>query len=86
MTKGTTTPSQLEERILEAIRSFAAKDAEVTREATLDDIDVDSLDLVELAQIVEEEHGVRVEASELERVETVGQVTDVILAKLPSAA
>ena len=86
MTKGTTTPSELEERILEAIRSFAAKGAEVTREASLDALDVDSLDLVELVQIVEEEHGVRVEASELEGVETVGQVTDVILAKLPSAA
>ncbi|MDQ3933013.1 MAG: phosphopantetheine-binding protein [Actinomycetota bacterium] len=86
MTDGTTTAVELEERILEAIRGFARDGAEVTREADLDAIDVDSLDLVELAQIVEEEHGVRVEASELERVETVGQVTDVILAKLPSAA
>ena len=38
--------------------SSATERDELTREATLESLDVDSLDLVELAQIVEDEFGV----------------------------
>lgn len=86
MTEGTRTAREVEEKVVETIRGFAKPDAELVREAVLEDLDVDSLDLVELAQVMEEDFSLRVESSELERVETLGDVIDTVLAKLPSAA
>ena len=47
-----------------------------------DDLDADSLDLVELVMALEEEFGVEVPEDELEGVETVGQAYDLIAGKL----
>jgi acyl carrier protein len=47
-----------------------------------DDLDADSLDLVELVMALEEEFGVEVPEEELEGVETVGQAYDLIAGKL----
>ena len=54
-----------------------------TREARFaDDLDADSLDLVELVMALEEAFDVTVDESELEGIETVGQAYDLISAKL----
>ena len=45
--------------------------------ATLQDLAIDSLDLLEVAMIVEEELGVVVEAEDFEDVETLGQTVAV---------
>ena len=47
-----------------------------------DDLDADSLDLVELVMALEETFDVTVEESELEGIETIGQAYDLISAKL----
>ena len=47
-----------------------------------DDLDADSLDLVELVMALEESFDVSVEESELEGIDTVGQAFDLITAKL----
>jgi acyl carrier protein len=47
-----------------------------------DDLDADSLDLVELVMALEEAFDITVEESELEGIETVGQAYDLISAKL----
>ncbi len=47
-----------------------------------DDLDADSLDLVELVMALEETFDVTVEESELEGIETVGQAYGLITAKL----
>jgi acyl carrier protein len=47
-----------------------------------DDLDADSLDLVELVMALEEAFDVTVDESELEGIETVGQAYDLISAKL----
>ncbi len=47
-----------------------------------DDLDADSLDLVELVMSLEERFDITVDESELEGVETVGQAFDIIFAKL----
>ena len=55
----------------------------VTKEARFaEDLDADSLDLVELVMALEEQFDVTVEESELEDIETVGQAFDLIAAKL----
>jgi acyl carrier protein len=47
-----------------------------------DDLDADSLDLVELVMALEEEFDVSVEEEELEGIETVGQAFELIKSKL----
>lgn len=55
----------------------------VTREARFaEDLDADSLDLVELVMALEESFDVSVEETELEGIETVGQAFDLINAKI----
>jgi len=55
----------------------------VTPEASFaDDLDADSLDLVELVMALEEQFGITVDESELEGVSTVGQAYDLVSSKL----
>jgi acyl carrier protein len=55
----------------------------VTKEARFaDDLDADSLDLVELVMALEEAFDITVDEKELEDIETVGQAFDLISGKL----
>ena len=55
----------------------------VTPEASFaDDLDADSLDLVELVMALEEQFGITVDESELEGVQTVGQAFDLVSSKI----
>ncbi len=55
----------------------------ITREARFaEDLDADSLDLVELVMALEETFDVSVDESELEGIETIGQAYDLVAAKL----
>jgi acyl carrier protein len=46
------------------------------------DLDADSLDLVEFVMALEEAFNITVDESELDGVETVGQAYDIVVAKL----
>jgi acyl carrier protein len=74
----TITKDQIEQRVVDALATFGAKPEAITREATFVTLDVDSLDLVELAQIVEDEYGVALKEEDLKGIETVGQAIDLI--------
>ena len=55
----------------------------ITRDARFaEDLDADSLDLVELVMALEETFDVNVDETELEGIETIGQAYDLIVAKL----
>ena len=76
------------EEILEKVRELIAdklgvdKD-EVTEEASLiDDLGADSLDLVDLVMVFEEEFDVKIEDDELENIKTVRDVVDGIMSKM----
>jgi acyl carrier protein len=71
------TREQVEARVIEAIESFGPE-GDVTPDATFDRLDVDSLDLVELAQIAEEEFGVKLESDDMKQMATVGDAVDLI--------
>ncbi|MGA1648933.1 MAG: acyl carrier protein, partial [Ilumatobacteraceae bacterium] len=47
-----------------------------------EDLEADSLDLVELVMALEEEFGIEVPEEEIEGVKTVGQAYDLIVGKL----
>ncbi len=74
----TVTREQISERITEALVELGAEKDDIKPEAEFEALDLDSLDLVELAQIVEEEWGVEITAKDMETMKTVGQALDVV--------
>lgn len=78
----TQSKEQIEQRVIDALVEFGEERENLTPTASLEDLDVDSLDLVELAQIVEDEYGVEVADSDLEKVKTVGDVVELITARV----
>jgi acyl carrier protein len=78
----TASKEQIEARVVDALVEFGEERENVTPQARFEDLDVDSLDLVELAQIVEDEYGVEIADSDLDKIETVSDVTALITARL----
>jgi acyl carrier protein len=66
-----------------AVEVLSVDEDKVVPEAKFgDDLDADSLDLVELVMALEEEFGVEVPEEDLEGVETVGQAFDLVTSKI----
>ncbi len=63
---------------LEEIKVEGASGATV--ETTWEELDVDSLDLVELVQSLEDEYGIRIDDEELKPVKTVGDAVRLVIA------
>jgi acyl carrier protein len=71
----------VEKVIFDGLAEVGADHDAITRDATFEDLDVDSLDLVEIAQIVEDEFGVELEGEAVADLNTVGQVIDLVVAR-----
>jgi acyl carrier protein len=66
-----------------AVDTLSVEASQVTPEASFaDDLDADSLDVVELVMALEEEFGIEVPEEDLADVKTVGQAFDIIVGKL----
>ena len=66
-----------------AVEVLSVEEDAVTPEAKFgDDLDADSLDLVELVMALEEEFDISVPEEELEGVETVQQAYDIVAGKV----
>ncbi len=74
----TQSKEQITERVTEALVEFGEERENITPTAKFEDLEVDSLDLVELAQIIEDDYGVEVQDSDLDKIETVGDVVDLV--------
>ncbi|MGC9221016.1 MAG: acyl carrier protein [Solirubrobacteraceae bacterium] len=72
---------QIQERVVEALASFGPDASQITLEATFEELDIDSLDLVELAQIIEDEYGVVLKGDDMKELKTVGDAVDLISAR-----
>ncbi|MEM8902807.1 MAG: acyl carrier protein [Actinomycetota bacterium] len=67
----------------QAVEVLSVEAEKVTPEASFaDDLDADSLDLVEFVMALEEEFDISVEEEELEGVSTVSQAFDLVKSKL----
>jgi acyl carrier protein len=78
----TASKDQIQARVIDALVEFGEERENLTPQARFDDLDVDSLDLVELAQIVEDEYGVEMADSDLDKIETVSDVVELINSRL----
>jgi acyl carrier protein len=80
--KTSTTPEQMATRILEALIEFGADPDAMRPEATLEELEIDSLDMFELAQILHQEFGIEVNPDDFEDVTTLGDAQKVLLGYL----
>jgi acyl carrier protein len=75
----TITPEAVEKTVYEALPQFGVDESQITRDATFEDLDVDSLDLAELSQIIEDEYGVALKGDDVGKIKTVGDAIDLVL-------
>jgi acyl carrier protein len=78
----TTTPQDIQTTVMDALAQFGADPDVLTPEATLEEVDVDSLDLVELTQVVEDTYDIDLENADFKKVKTVGDVIDLVVARV----
>jgi acyl carrier protein len=74
-----------EEQVLQLVRDKLEEikvegAAEATAATTWEELDVDSLDLVELVQSLEDEYGIRIDDEQLKPVKTVGDAVALVIA------
>jgi acyl carrier protein len=72
---------RVEQVVYKALESFGADPAEFSAETTFEQLDLDSLDLAELAQVVDEECGVLLKGEDMKQIRTIGDAIDAIVAK-----
>jgi acyl carrier protein len=75
------TPEAVEAKVIETIASFGPEVDTVTLSATFEALDVDSLDLVELAQVIEDEFGIALKGDDVKDIKTVGEAVDLVVSR-----
>jgi acyl carrier protein len=81
MTTKTITPEAVEQTITDALPQFDVDPSQISRDATFEQLDVDSLDLAEISQILEEEYGVQLKGEDTKQIKTVGDAIDLVVKK-----
>lgn len=66
--------------------TFGVPDEDISPDSTFEALSLDSLDLVELTLVVEEELGVKIEDEELEDIETVQDAVEAVKRKAGATA
>ncbi len=75
----TPTREQISARVTDALVEFGADRDKLRPDATLEELDIDSLDLFELGQILSHEFGIEVDPHDFEDVNTLGEAQEVML-------
>jgi acyl carrier protein len=78
----TVTREQVQETIFKALATFGPEPEDIRLDATLGELDVDSLDLAELSQILEDEYGVALKSSDAAQIKTVGDAVDLVASRV----
>jgi acyl carrier protein len=71
----------IEGRIERALAAFDVDTSKLEAEATLEDLDIDSLDIVELSQILHDDYDLDIKPQDFQGAETYGEALDVIFRK-----
>ena len=82
------TRDELFQRVRDHLSAELAVDAAAIRDDTRfkEDLNADSLHLVELMVELEDSYGIRIPDDEASRIQTVGQVVDFVAARVPERA
>ena len=76
------TQDQVAQRIVEALIEFGADPDQLRPEATLEELEIDSLDLFELGQILNQEYEIEVNPDDFENVVMLGDAQNVLIGYL----
>jgi acyl carrier protein len=76
------TQEQVEAVVVESLETFGADPDLITPDAAFEALDIDSLDLAELSQIVHEHFGVELKGSDVADVKTVEDAVKLIASRL----
>ena len=79
MPETTVTPEAVETTVRDALVQFGPEADDIKRDATFEELDVDSLDLAELSQIIEDEYGVKLKGEDVGKIKTVGDAVDLVV-------
>ena len=74
----TITRDRVESVVFSALEEFGADPDAISLDARFEALDVDSLDMVELSQIVKEEFGVEIAQADMPDLKTVGDAVTLI--------
>jgi acyl carrier protein len=77
----TATKDQVTERVMAALVEFGEEPENVKPDSSFEDLDIDSLDLVELGQVIEDEYGIEITDADMDKIETVQDVVDFVTAR-----
>jgi acyl carrier protein len=79
----TITADSVEQKIRDVLPEFGVDADAITRDATFADLDVDSLDIAELSQIIEDEYAIRLSNEDLAKLETIADTIALVLSFAP---
>ena len=77
----TVTSEQVEGVVSEALVKFGTPVELIKPDATFEALDVDSLDLVEMAQIIDDEFGVELTGNDVKGIATIGELNGLIVSR-----
>jgi acyl carrier protein len=69
------------ETIADMLAEMGPERDAISRESTFESLDVDSLDLVEVGQVIHDRFGVEIKGDDMEDLGTVGEVVDLVIAR-----
>ncbi|MFT4048771.1 MAG: acyl carrier protein [Solirubrobacterales bacterium] len=73
------TSEEVLNKIKEIVPKFGVNPDDVTDASTLEDLDMDSLDVVEIMQAIEDDLGIRVPDEDLEDLTTIGDAVAAVV-------
>jgi acyl carrier protein len=76
------TEEQIEKIVVESLESFGAEPEQITREVSFEALDIDSLDLAELSQIVQEQFDVELKGADVAEIRTVDDAIKMIAGRV----
>jgi acyl carrier protein len=69
------------EVVTDTLVRFGAEREDIVPDATFEALDIDSLDLAELGQIVEERFAVQLKSADVKDIKNVGELVELIVAR-----
>ncbi|MCW2959438.1 MAG: phosphopantetheine-binding protein [Solirubrobacterales bacterium] len=77
----TITAEAVQKTVTDALVSFGAEESEIAMDTELTTLDIDSLDLAEMSQIVDDEYGVSLKSTDVTKIKTVGDIIELVVSK-----
>ncbi len=79
MSSDTITTDHVQKVVYDALESFGAEPTQFAPDTTFESLDIDSLDLAELSQVIGDEFGVVLKGDDMKRIKTIGDAVSTIV-------